>query len=85
MSPLLSSSVINASPSSVSVPAIGGGAEGAGGRGPTGPRGPAPVSAEHSHPAGRCHAQHPPLPQHRRHTQVTELHLFKVTYSLLTN
>lgn len=30
------------------------------------------MSPEHPHPAGRRHAQHPPLPQHGGHAHVTK-------------
>lgn len=83
----LSFSVVDASPSSVSVPSVRGGAEGAGGRGPAGPRGQTPVSPKHPHPAGRRHAQHPPLPQHCRHSHVNEpsLHTIKSLKPRLLN
>lgn len=70
---LFSPSVIDASPSSLSVSTVWGGAEGHGGRGKAGTGGQATMSPEHPHPPGRRHAQHPPLPQHRHHTRVTAI------------
>ena len=63
-------SVVDAPAAPLPVCAVGRGAGRAGGGGPAGVGGAAPVPPQHPHAAGRSHAQHPPVPQHRGHAHV---------------